>query len=212
MTIRISDLLEAASGAWLEEAAKFYDTATQPKSTRPLFHLRFAFKQSDFPKEKVVYIRDPNNRLVSKEEIEKLMGKIEYELRYEDDFEAFADGPGPHGGVWNYEVSLARAQANQKAEEKNWKGVKVSAVKGKTGAGWKIEFPMNEKDISKYVDQEAEKKAKDLAKKGIFPDDGYKKMASGSPIKGLAKSYYEKGKRMKKESVSARMNAILGMK
>lgn len=221
MTISVREILEgigqsSASPEWLEEAAKFYDTAKAPKKKYPLYYLELAFKESDFPKEKVVYIRDPGNLLVSKETIEGLMGEIRKKYWYmEPDFEQFADGPGPLGGEWNYAVEGAADGARAKSNSRLWNEVKVIPVKGKTGAGWKIEFPMSEKDIREYEFKQMEKAASQMAKEGIYPESV--DYPSGSAYFAIAKKYYEMGKKKKgkaesasPESILARMSAVLG--
>ena len=115
------------------------------------------------------FIRDPNGKL-NKEQIEKLANKrLDGVSRVSmfgfdsNDYETFADGE------WGYSVTQAEDGATNKAIESTPPKVTVTAVKGKTGAGWKITVS---KPAQYYTDigmAAAEKMAATLAKKGIFP-------------------------------------------
>jgi hypothetical protein len=122
------------------------------------------------------FIRDPNGKL-NQQQIEKLANKrLDGVSRVSmfgfdsNDGEIYADGPEMFGdGEWGMALTQADDEAMNKAIESNPPKVTVTAVKGKTGAGWKI---VVSKPAQHYIDigkAAAEKQAALLAKKGIYP-------------------------------------------
>jgi len=123
------------------------------------------------------FIRDPNGKL-NQAQIEKLANRrldgVAHVSMFgfdSNDNEIYADGPEVFGdGEWGYAVTQAEDGATNKAIESTPPKVTVTAVKGKTGAGWKITVS---KPAQYYTDigmAAAEKMAATLAKKGIFPN------------------------------------------
>jgi hypothetical protein len=122
------------------------------------------------------FIRDPNGKL-NKEQIEKLANKrLDGVSRVSmfgfdsNDGEIYADGPEMFGdGEWGMALTQADDEATNKAVESNPPKVTVTAVKGKTGAGWKITVSKPAQYYRDIGTAAAEKQAALLAKKGIYP-------------------------------------------
>lgn len=135
------------------------------------------------PTAKTVYIKDPsgllNVAIIQKAAENWLTGKDTGSPSYgafgfdNNDHEIYADGTEVFvHGEWGYEVTQALDQAQNNELEKNPPKVKVTRIKGKTAEGWRIDVS---KPLKHYKDvglKAAEKEAADLAKKGVFPDEG----------------------------------------
>ena len=134
------------------------------------------------PTAKTAYIKDPSGLLsadiVAKAAENWLTGKKDGSPSYgafgfhNHDNEIYADGVEVFvHGEWGYEVTQALDQAQNNELEKNPPKVKVTRIKGKTAEGWRIDIS---KSFQHYTDtglKAAEKRASELANKGIYPDD-----------------------------------------
>lgn len=132
------------------------------------------------PTSKTVYIKDPsgllNADIIQKAAENWLTGKDSGSPSYgafgfdNNDHEIYADGTEVFvHGEWGYEVTQALDQAQNNELEKNPPTVKVAHIKGKTAEGWRIDVS---KPLKHYTDtglKAAERRAGELAKKGVFP-------------------------------------------
>lgn len=146
------------------------------------------------PTERVFYVRDPKGWLEP-----KAFAKEAYRMFLPDsnDDEMFADGPGPLGGRWNYEISAASLYGLRDAVEKTPPKPKLEPVQGKTGKGWRITIAVPFQHYKDASDAAKEATAKSLAAEGYYPASadtsyGY----AGGPE--LRAKYYALGQKAKK--------------
>lgn len=153
------------------------------------------------PSETVFYVRDPKGLLSTSKkntpfdvsgDLEKRLsggGVPNYGAFGFDnaDGEIYADGPGPLGGEWDYAVVRALDGGKNGALDRDPPKVTLEPVQGKTGNGWRLTIS---RAYQPYLDagmKAAEKKAAELASKGVFPSGPY-----GAAPKELRAKYLRK--------------------
>lgn len=185
-------LQEAADKGNLIDLGNYVWKGANDVAKRVLSSAETYYRQD--PQALVFYVRDPKGLLDP-----KVFVKESYRLFAHDpnDDELYADGPEPHGGVWNYEVSGAGIGGFNRAVEQTPPSPRLEPVQGKTGKGWRVTIA---KPYQYYLDaSEAaeESAAAELAKKGYYPKSPKREhMSAGSDE--LRAKYYALGQKAKK--------------
>jgi hypothetical protein len=113
------------------------------------------------------------------------------------DYEIYADGAGPFGGEWDYQVTKALDNGQNGALEKMPPKVTLEPVQGKTSLGWKLVISHPYKVYKDAGLKAAEAEAVSMMLKGFYPQ-GERSPYSAAPEEIRAKAMKKGPKTMPK--------------